>query len=171
MKRATQRQPEEVSDDIEQLLTLLADAVSRLDSISLGVDDERLYFKPDETAWSANQILAHLRANAEVWGKSVLAMIEQDHPTIRYVSPRGWMRKANYHKQDFHESLQMFTQQRAEFLKVLNTLKRDDWSRGATFTATTRGREQTIMSYVRRITDHEGVHFEQLEVLLQQEQR
>jgi hypothetical protein len=172
MDRATQRQPTEAaSDDIEQLLTLLAATPRRLASMSQSVDEERLYFKPDETAWSANEILAHLRANAEVRGKSILAMIAQDHPTIRYVSPRGWMRKTNYHNQGFRESLETFTRQRAELLQELNPLKRADWSRGATFTATTRGREETIMSYVRRITDHECVHFEQLEVLLHQEKR
>jgi hypothetical protein len=121
------------------LLTALTAAPSRLDSLSLGVDDERLSFKPDETTWSANEILAHLRANAEAWGKSILAMIAQDHPTIRYVSPRSWLRKTTYHRQDFHESLQAFAQQRAELLKTLKELKHADWSRGAIFTATTRG--------------------------------
>jgi len=32
-------------------------------------------------------------------------------------------------------------------------LKIEDWSRGATFTGTVRGREQTILSYAQRIAD------------------
>jgi hypothetical protein len=167
MDRDTQRQPvDAVPDDIERLLTELAAAPSRLDSLSLGIDDERLSFKSDATVWSANEILAHVRSNAEVWGKSILAMIAQDHPTIRYVSPRSWMRKTNYHRQGFHESLQTFIEQRTDLLTTLRALKRADWSRGATFTATTRGREQTILSYVQRMTDHERQHLEQLEVSL-----
>jgi hypothetical protein len=153
--------------DTEHLLELLAATPRRLASISRSLDDERLSFKPDQTAWSANDILAHLRACAEVWGKSILAMIAQDHPTLRYVSPRTWMRKTNYPEQDFHASLHAFTQQRIELLTALKALNPADWARGATFTATTRGREQTILSYVRRITDHEHEHAQQLEVLLQ----
>ena len=38
-----------------------------------------------------------------------------------------------------------------------------DWSRGATFSGTTRGREQTILSYARRIVEHEREHREQIE--------
>ena len=152
-----------VTTNIKPLLNLLSATPRRLASISQGVDEKRLYLKPEETAWSANDILAHLRACADVWGKSILAMIFQDHPTLRYVSPRSWIRKTNYPEQDFQESLKAFTQQRRELLKAL---KSADWSRGATFTATTTGREQTILSYVRRITDHEMGHCQQLEDLL-----
>jgi hypothetical protein len=152
--------------DTEQLLELLADTPHRLASLSRSLEDERLSFKPDETAWSANDILAHLRACADVWGKSILAMIAQDHPTLRYVSPRTWMRKTNYPEQDFHHSLHAFTRQRMELVQALKALQPAGWSRGATFTATTKGREQTILSYVQRITDHEHEHAQQLEALL-----
>jgi hypothetical protein len=152
--------------DTERLLELLAATPRRLASLSRGLVEGRLSCKPDETAWSANDILAHLRACADVWGKSILAMIARDHPTLRYVSPRTWIRKTNYAAQDFHGSLHAFTQQRTELLQALQALKPADWSRGATFTATTRGREQTILRYVQRMTDHEHEHVQQLEALL-----
>jgi hypothetical protein len=157
---------EATEPEIEQLLERLAMTPHRLASISRGIDDERLHFKPDETAWSANDILAHLRAGADVWGKSVLAMIAQDHPTLRYVSPRTWIRKTNYPQQGFHESLQAYTRQRNELLEALRALDITGWSRGATFTATIKGREHTVLSYVHRIADHEREHSEQLEALL-----
>jgi hypothetical protein len=154
------------TSDTEHLLELLAATPHRLAAISHSLDDARLSFKPDESAWSANDILAHLRACADVWGKSILAMIAQDQPTLRYVSPRTWMRKTNYPEQDFHPSLHAFSQQRRELVQALQALAPADWSRGATFTATTRGREQTILRYVQRITDHEHEHVQQLEALL-----
>jgi hypothetical protein len=113
-----------------------------------------------------NDILAHLRACADVWGKSILAMVAQDHPTLRYVSPRTRMKKTNYAALDFHASLQAFAQQRAELVKALSNLDAAGWLRGATFTGTTRGREATVLSYARRITDHEREHCEQLEAIL-----
>jgi hypothetical protein len=150
----------------KQLLNLLAATPRRLASISQDLGQKRLGFKPDEPAWSANDILAHLRASADVWGKSILAMIAQDHPTLRYVSPRTWIRKTNYSTQDFSESLKVFTQQRQELLQALTALKSAAWSRGATFTGTTSGREKTILDYVQRLISHEQEHLQQLEGLL-----
>lgn len=158
--------PAMATNDIQHLLTSLADTPRRLTSIRRSVDDERLHDKPDANIWSAHEILVHLRACADVWGKSILMMIAQDHPTIRYISPRTVMRRATYRNEHFHESLQAFSEQRIELLAALTDLPSADWSRGATFTATTRGHEQTIVSYVRRIAEHEIEHCEQLEVLL-----
>ncbi len=87
---------------------------------------------------------------------------------MRYVSPRTWMRKTNYPEQDFHTSLEAFTNQRKELLEALRTLPNNDWSRGATFTATSKGREQTVLSYAQRIAQHEDAHCIQIEVLLKE---
>ena len=154
------------STEINEILTLLAETPGRLASMTQGLENVRLYGKADEEAWSVNDILAHLRACADVWGKSILAMISQDHPTLRYVSPRTWQRKTDYPAQEFQISLQAFTRQRDELLKLLTPLTLEDWSHGATFTGTTRGREQTVFSYARRIVDHETQHLDQIEEVL-----
>ncbi len=95
-------------------------------------------------------------------------MLGQDHPRLRYVSPRTWIRKTDYLQQEFGASLLAFTQQRYQLLKVLQVLTYQDWLRGATFTGTTRGREQTVYSYARRIAQHEHEHCEQIEAILKQ---
>ncbi|MCX6048874.1 MAG: DinB family protein [Chloroflexi bacterium] len=151
------------STETEKLLDLLAETPQRLQSLISRLEDARLQTKLDQDAWSANDILAHLRSCADVWGKSILAMISQDNPTLRYISPRTWMRKTNYPQQEFHRSLQTFTQQRYELLAALKLLTIEDWSRTATFTGTAKGREQTIFSYVQRIVEHEMQHLAQLE--------
>jgi hypothetical protein len=152
--------------DIGNILTLLAQTPLRLAEASKGLEKAQLHFKPAEEAWSANDILAHLRACADVWGKSMLKMIEQNHPTIRYVSPRTWIRRTNYTELEFDRSFEAFTNQRNELLQTLKAMKDEDWSRGATFTATTRGREQTVFSYALRLAEHETGHCEQIEALL-----
>jgi hypothetical protein len=156
------------SVEIEATLKALADTSHRLNSLSNGLDKTQLHFRSDEEPWSANDILAHLRACSDVWGKSILAMISQEHPTLRYISPRTWMRKTNYADQDFHVSLEAFTKQRNELLEALKALNINDWSRGATFTGTTKGREQTILSYAQRIARHENDHCIQIEALLKE---
>ena len=149
--------------EIDKLLTFLEETPRRLVVMTGGLENARLQAKFDQDTWSVNDILAHLRACADVWGKSILAMIAQDQPTLRYVSPRTWMRKMDYHAQEFHASLQAFTNPRATLLQALKMLKIEDWSRGATFTGTVRGREQTILSYAQRIADHEAAHLDQIE--------
>jgi hypothetical protein len=154
------------STEINEILSLLAEMPRRLVSMTQGLENARLYSKAEEESWSVNDILAHLRACADVWGKSILAMISQDHPTIRYVSPRTWLRKTDYPAQEFYGSLHAFTEQRNDLLKSLTSLANEDWVREATFTGTTRGREQTIFSYARRIVDHEAQHLDQIERIL-----
>ena len=158
-------------DDVEKALQLLTATPHQIAALSQGLLPARLSSKPhsqaEEDAWSPNDILAHLRACADVWGKAIRAMIAEDHPTLRYISPRTWIKKTNYPAQDFHASLRTFTQERMALVAALQALPCADWSRrGATFTGTTRGREQTILTYVRRITDHESEHLAQLEALL-----
>jgi hypothetical protein len=151
---------------IESILSLLAQTPDRIAAVSVGQDNLRLTRRPDDAGWSANDILAHLRSCADVWGKSIIAMINQDHPTLRYVSPRTWVRKTNYPSLDFHASLDNFARQRKDLLQSLKALAPEDWSRGATFTGTTQGREQSILDYARRMAQHEGEHCERLERVL-----
>ena len=152
--------------EIETLLKLLAQTPRRLAAASKGLEDTRLYFRPDEDSWSANDVLAHLRSCADVWGTSIMAMITRDHPTLRYVSPRTWIRRTDYPDLEFRPSLDAFTRQRKELLKSLKTLGLEGWARGATFTATTRGREETVLSCVQRMAMHENKHCGQVESLL-----
>ena len=155
-----------LKSEIEEVLQSLSAMPDRLAARSLGLDDARLNRSSAEGEWSANQILAHLRACADVWGKSILAMIAQEHPTLRYVSPRTRMKKSGYAEQGFHPSLRAFTEQRNELVRTLNALDMAGWCRRATFTGTTRGREQTVLSYAQRIAQHEDEHCTQLGTLL-----
>jgi DinB family protein len=152
--------------ETESVLRLLAATPRRIASLSRGVEISELHLKPHPDSWSANDILAHLRACADVWGKSIVEMITRDHPKLRYVSPRSWIRKTDYLGLEFRGSLKAFTDQRRELLRALKGLAIKDWSRSATFTATTRGREQTVFSYACRIAEHENKHCDQIEAVL-----
>ena len=152
--------------EIESVMKLLAQTPRRIASASKGLEQARFHYKPDGEDWSANDVLAHLRSCADVWGKGIVAMIQQEHPTLLYISPRTWIRKTDYPEQEFRLALEAFTGQRNNLLKLLRGLEIEGWSRGATFTATTRGREQTVLSYAQRIAQHENEHCEQIEALL-----
>ena len=140
----------------------MSETPKQIDRIARGLDEQQLHRQPDVDAWSAQEIVAHLRACAEVWGRSIDRMLTEDHPTIRYVSPHGWIKKTDYLQQNFRETLKKFSEQRAVLVARLRKLTSSGWTRGATFTGTTSGRDGTVLSYATRIADHEVRHLDQL---------
>ncbi|HZK62443.1 MAG TPA: hypothetical protein VFC41_10210 [Anaerovoracaceae bacterium] len=53
---------------IKQALEIIARTPDIIVSLSEGIQGSQLYFKPDKKSWSDNDVLAHLRACADVWG-------------------------------------------------------------------------------------------------------
>ena len=145
---------------------MLKTTPSRIASVSRGFTDKELNWKPGADSWSANQVLAHLRACADVWGGSIIKILKQDNPTFRYVSPRTWIRKTNYQDLDFKASFLAFRKQREDLLKVLQSVPHQDWLRGAKVRAATRLREETVLSYAQRLGGHEARHCEQIDRIL-----
>jgi hypothetical protein len=153
---------EATPDDIDTYLKALARTPRQITSASRGLSQARLHFRSDENPWSANDILAHLRACADVWGKSIQGMLAEDRPTQRHLSPRTWIRKTDYPELAFRDSLQAYVAQRKALLGALKNLSFKDWSRSATI----EGRRHTVFTQARRMALHEAVHCEQLEALL-----
>jgi DinB superfamily len=156
-----------VSEATSRILELLTQSPLRLEKATRGLQTTRLYLRSDLEPWSVSDILAHLRACADVWGNSIIAMITRDNPTLRYVSPRSWMRKPTYLEQEFDAALESFTQGRQKLVKALADLDEAGWGRRGTFTGTSpRQRDQTVLSYSDRIVNHEQAHLDQIESLL-----
>lgn len=151
--------------DIQTHLTTLESTPRRIAAATNVIESTRLHFRADESDWSANDILAHLRACADVWGKSMVAMVEQDHPTLRYVSPRTFIKKTGYLALDFQPSLLAFTAQRNALLVWLKGLSPEQWLRSASFIVNTQGRNHNVFTYAQRMAQHELVHCEQIEAL------
>ena len=94
----------------------------------------RLRTNPTPHEWSANGVIAHLRACADVWGGCIETILAEDEPTIRAVNPRTWIRNTDYLTKDFRDSLRAFTAQRADLMAVLEPLTPTNWSRHAIIT-------------------------------------
>ena len=99
---------------IEQVLTLLAETPPRIAALTAGLAPAQLYTPPNHDGWSVNDVLAHLRACADVWGNCIVAMIAEDTPTLRAVNPRTWIKKTDYLELEFRPSLRSFATQRAD---------------------------------------------------------
>jgi ribosomal protein S6 len=97
---------------IEQILTLLAQTPRRLAALMAGLAPAQLHAAPNRDAWSANDVLAHLRACADVWGNCIVAIVAEDTPTLRAVNPRTWIKKTDYLELNFRPSLRSFATHR-----------------------------------------------------------
>lgn len=151
---------------IEQILTLLADTPRHIAALTAPLATTQLQSSPNLDEWSANEVLAHLRACADVWGKCILAMIAEDRPTLRAVNPRTWIKKTDYRDLEFRSSLRSFAAQRADLLAVLEPLPPAGWSRAATVTGAGAVLERTVLGYAQWLARHERRHVEQVEQIV-----
>jgi hypothetical protein len=118
--------------------------------------------KPGLDEWSANDVLAHLRSCADVWGGCIARIIAEDRPTMRAIDPRTWIKETDYLDLEFRPSLQAFTRQRAELLAVLELLSPEVWSRSVTMTGAGKPLERTVQSFAQRMARHERPHLKQI---------
>lgn len=147
---------------IEKILPLLQEAPPRIAALTTGLKPAQLKTPPTPDEWSANDILAYLRACSDVWGGCIARILSEDKPAFRHVSPRSWMRKMNYLELEFQSSLHAFTAQRNDLLQVLGALKPKHWSRTAQVSRSGKVVEQSVQFYAESPANHEGVHLIQL---------
>ena len=147
---------------IEKILTLLAEGPSRIAALTAGLNPALLHTASNPEEWSANEVLAHLRSCADVWGSCIDVILAQDGPNIRAVNPRTWITSTDYLEQEFQPSLHAFTTQRADLLAVLKSLPREDWSRSATVTGAGKPLKRTVLSYAEWMATHERPHVKQI---------
>jgi hypothetical protein len=145
------------------VLSQLAAAPPRIAALTAGLSPSQLRTAPSHDAWSANDVLAHLRSCADVWGSCIAAILAEDRPTFRAVNPTTWIKQTDYPSLEFQPSFHAFTAQRADLLAVLEPLPPEAWSRGATVTGAGRPRERTVLSYAQWLANHERSHFRQIE--------
>ena len=147
---------------LDQILTALAEAPARIAECTVGLTEAQLHAAPGPGEWSANEVLAHLRACADVWGNCIVTIINQDTPTIRAVNPRTWIVGTNYLEQDFQPSLQAFTEQRTGLLAVLGPLRPKVWARSANVIGAGKPLVRTVQSYAQWMMEHERPHLKQI---------
>jgi hypothetical protein len=148
---------------VEQSLTILTETPSRITALTAGLTPAQLRTSPGPAEWSANDVLAHLRACADVWGDCIAVILAQDEPTIRAINPRRWIKRTDYRDLEFGPSFRSFATQRADLLAVLEALPSEAWSRKATVTGAGKPLERTVHFYAQWMARHEQTHFGQIQ--------
>ena len=67
---------------IEQILILLAQTPARIATLTDALAPTQLRTAPSQGEWSANDVLAHLRSCADMWGDAIAVILAEDAPTI-----------------------------------------------------------------------------------------
>jgi hypothetical protein len=101
---------------LDGILDGLKATPARIAEIVSGRPPAHLNTAPEPDGWSANAVLAHLRACADQWGGCFERILAEDRPTLRAISPRAWIRSTDYLELDFGPSVSAYTAQRAELL-------------------------------------------------------
>ena len=143
---------------IDQVLTQLKEQPQAIAALTAGLPRARLHRPPSRGEWSVNDVLAHLRSCADMWGKYIATIIAEDRPTIRAMNPTTWIKSTNYPEMEFSPSMRAFARQRAELLALLRPLPEPAWSRSAAVTGAGRPRERTVLDYARWLANHERTH-------------
>ncbi len=151
---------------IDQVLTRLEEQPKAIAALTAGLPRARLQRAPSHGEWSVNDVLAHLRSCADMWGRYIAVIIAKDHPTIRAMNPTTWIKSTDYPDLEFAPSFRAFAKQRAELLELLRPLAKPAWARSATVTGGGRPRERTVMEYARWLANHERTHVRHIERIL-----
>jgi DinB family protein len=145
---------------VEQVVALLEATPPRIAELTSGLKSTQLH-RPSDGEWSANDVLAHLRACADVWGGCMISIIE-GAPALRAVNPLTWIEKTDYRSQDFARSLRSFARQRVELLDALRPTPRADWLRTVTVTGAGAPLKRDALFYGRWMAGHERAHLKQI---------
>lgn len=148
--------------DTEQLLTLPAGTPGRLAALTDGIPPEQLRAAPLPGEWSAVEVLAHLCACADMWGRAIEAIGAQERPTLRAVNPRYWIKQTDYPRLEFEPSLRAFAEQRSDLLALLRGLPPEGWARTATVTGAGKTLERSVWFYAQWPAQHERPHLKQI---------
>ena len=145
------------------ILERLSETPRRIAALTAGMSAAQAQRSPSPDEWCVNDVLAHLRACADVWGGHIEAILAEDEPARQGVNPRTWIKRTNYPDQPFASSLRSFTRQRAKLLALLEPLPESDWSRSATVMAWNIPNRRTMRSFAEHLARHERTHLKQIE--------
>jgi hypothetical protein len=150
--------PKEINLHVAQL----ADTPTTIRKIIASLSADDLKWSPSPKDWSVVEVLAHLRACADAWSYSIYAMLTENQPVVPLIDERRWAKTLGYATLSFEESMNVFTIQREDLLRVLRSLDTEQWER----TCQIVGRNHSVFSQTRRMALHEVEHYQQFQALV-----
>jgi DinB superfamily len=124
-----------------------------------GQPDDVLGRRPAADAWSATEIVCHLRDIEEFYLERVRLILTHDEPPLIVLDPDRWADERQYRRHDIVRAHTAFSVRRRETLAVLDALGIEEWERGGLHRL--RGR-LTVRHIVHGWARHDLGHLDQL---------
>ncbi|HEV3254373.1 MAG TPA: DinB family protein [Candidatus Acidoferrales bacterium] len=135
----------------------------KLAKLVRGVPRKRLTQRPAPGKWSVGEILAHLSETEMVGGYRVRTILGAPGTPIQAYDQDKWAETGGYARRDPRESLALFTVLREANLKLLKSLRPEQWKHSGMHAE--RG-EESIEKIVRMFAGHDRNHILQIERIL-----
>lgn len=145
--------------EVADLLARLAQTPFQLARMVTAQDQSILALRHRADAWSADEILAHVRAADDILSYRVYALLVRDNPLLPALDERSWASMAGYDRMDFFSSLTTFTARRAELVAALQRLPLSAWQRTGIHDV---NGAFTLWTLVQHLVTHEEEHCQQL---------
>ena len=147
----------------EELIAELAALPQRLRDAVAGRGVDALARRPSPDAWSAFDVLKHLRDVTQVYGMRFKWMILQDGAFFPNYDEDGWVAKSPDSVSDVARLIDELAAYRAETVRLLHALPAEGWQR--------TGRHEVLgvvalEPYVRHQVAHEEQHLAQVRAAL-----
>jgi uncharacterized damage-inducible protein DinB len=147
-------------DVTRERLVRMARTADDLAAAVAGHPQAALTARPSADAWSATEVVCHLRDIEEFYLGRIKLILANQEPTLVLLDPDRWAKDRQYGRNDPAEALATFRESRAETLAFLAGLAADQWERRATHPI--RG-PITVRNIVHSMAKHDEVHLAQLE--------
>ena len=144
---------------LDEQLARMERTVNDYAAVVKNVPDAQLTKRPDPENWSAKEVVCHVRDIEESFMMRFLSLMAMDDPKFLPVEPERWAVDRQYQRNDVQEALAAFKTRREETLRVLRSLKPEQWERGGIHA--TRGR-MTLKDFVELMAWHDDNHLDQL---------
>ena len=141
-------------------LARMADTADELGAAVAGRPPITLTRRPAPGAWSATEVVCHLRDIEEFYTGRMHLMLANDRPTLVVLDPDRWARERQYQRNDLAEALATFRASRAETLAFLDALVPEQWERTANHPILG---VITVRRIVHSMAKHDQVHLAQLQ--------
>ena len=146
----------------QEVLSLLAETPRQLTSLVSEFDRTHIYAPTGQKNATVSEILAHIRACSDVWTFGIYAMLTEERPILPEINEHRWAKLTAYARLPLALSLQAFSFQRQELLRVLHPLPLEGWERGML----SPDSEHTVFSQAQHMALHEQSHIEQMAELV-----
>ena len=137
----------------------LARTIADLHVLMSGVPVSVASTRPASAAWSATEIVCHLRDIEEAYLDRMKFILVNADPVLVQFNPERWCDDRQYRCQDTGVAIATFGTRRAETLQFVNGLAPDDWERCGHHPS--RG-PLSVRKIIHSLAKHDAEHLEQM---------